>query len=428
MTSRIRFSALAIVLAVAGLVAGVGTADARETVTTREAGFELRLTPDGAGCRGIWWIVVDDLPDVARFDVTVRRISPTPATRVETFNRRDLVNPWAGTPYDYPAPAGELHVPVISGATSGACDPTGFDVWASGATAEVTRFTQDPPAAGRAAIEAVLIPAGDACTIYTWVSVPRIPTAIRYRITYTVGGASGDQPVTLSLTPAAFDPNPPANTQGVGPYTAAGRLGHYLRGAAVGAGGCTRLAWTQLATGPAPVTGASFEVTTRTCFGRQPTIIATPGVPTIGTSRGDVILGSTGRDVIRGRGGDDRICALGGPDSVSGGAGNDRIDAGAGNDVASGRAGRDHILGGSGRDRLGGGGGNDRLGGGGGDDRIDAGAGDDIASGGGGRDLILGGGGRDRVLGGSGWDRLDGGRGIDRCAGGSGSDTERRCE
>ena len=419
MTSKIRSSALAIVLALAALAIGVGPAGAGEKVTTREAGLELRLTPDGAGCRGIWWIVVDDLPDVARFDVTIRRISPTPSSRVETFNAHDLVNPWPGTPFDYPAPAGKLHVPVFSGATSGACDPAGFDVWAPDAVARVTRFTPDPPVAGKAAIEAVLVPAGDACTIYAWVSVPKIPTAIRYRVTYTVGGAAGDQTVTLSLAPRAFDATPPANTQGVGPYAVAGRLGHYLRGAAAAGGGCTRLAWTQLAAGPAPLIGASFKVTTRTCFGRQPTIIATPGVPTVGTSRADVILGSTGRDVIRGGGGNDRICALGGPDSVSGGGGHDRIDAGVGDDVASGGVGRDRILGGSGRDRLRGGGGNDR---------IDAGAGDDVASGGAGRDLILGGNGRDRVLGGSGWDRLDGGRGIDRCAGGPGSDAERRCE
>jgi Ca2+-binding RTX toxin-like protein len=109
------------------------------------------------------------------------------------------------------------------------------------------------------------------------------------------------------------------------------------------------------------------------CFGREPTIFASPGVPTNGTSGPDVILGTAGNDVIRGLGGNDRICGLGGNDNLEGGAGRDRLDGGAGADTLRGGAGTGNVLrGGPGDDSLIATGPSDKVRGGSGSDYIDA--------------------------------------------------------
>ena len=119
-----------------------------------------------------------------------------------------------------------------------------------------------------------------------------------------------------------------------------------------------------------------------TCFGRAATIVAQPGVPTIGTSGSDVIVGTSGNDVIRGKGGHDFICA---------GGGNDRVFAGYGRDT------------------------------------VDLGSGDDFSKGGPGHDVIDGGPGSDLIRGRSGRDTIRGDGGIDTCFGGKGRDTLQSC-
>lgn len=164
--------------------------------------------------------------------------------------------------------------------------------------------------------------------------------------------------------------------------------------------------------------GAPATAQTPRCFGRDATIVATPGVPTVGTSGPDVIVGTSGPDIIQGGGGDDRICALRGDDDVSGGRGDDRIKLGGGADTAKG---------GGGADRIWGNGGPDTISGGGGADQIRGGGGADIISGGGQGDDLRGGGGGDTVAGNRGNDTIDGGNGFDQCNGGSGTDSLRSC-
>ena len=155
-----------------------------------------------------------------------------------------------------------------------------------------------------------------------------------------------------------------------------------------------------------------------TCLGQPATIVAIPGVPTVGTSGDDVIVGTTGNDVIRGRGGDDLICARAGDDNVKGNGGNDQIDLGPGNDEAAGGKGNDWIHGKSGRDRLRGNSGGDQLRGG---------KGRDVLRGDKGIDFLHGGSARDILFGGSGTDLLIGGKSIDDCRGGRGLDAYRSC-
>ncbi len=104
------------------------------------------------------------------------------------------------------------------------------------------------------------------------------------------------------------------------------------------------------------------------CLGKQPTLIAQPGMELIGSRGNDVIAGSVGVDLIRSGGGNDRIRGYGGADLVDGGAGNDIIDGGPG---------ADRLLGGAGTDRLDGAGGDDWLDGGKGTDACDGGPGTD---------------------------------------------------
>lgn len=118
------------------------------------------------------------------------------------------------------------------------------------------------------------------------------------------------------------------------------------------------------------------------CMGHAATIVAQPGVTTVGTPGNDVIVGTEGDDVIRGRGGDDIICA---------GGGNDRVFAGYGRDT------------------------------------VDLGSGDDFSKGGPGHDVISGGLGNDLIRGRSGHDSIHGDDGVDTCYGGKGRDSVQSC-
>ena len=102
--------------------------------------------------------------------------------------------------------------------------------------------------------------------------------------------------------------------------------------------------------GPAVDIGAHERLSR--CAGKLPTIVATPGVATVGTRGRDVIVGTSGPDVIRARGGRDVICSLGGNDRVNGGGGK--------RDMIFGQGGKDRLRGGAGpRDLCHGGGGRD---------------------------------------------------------------------
>lgn len=97
------------------------------------------------------------------------------------------------------------------------------------------------------------------------------------------------------------------------------------------------------------------------CNGVVATIVAQPGVPTIGTPGRDVIAGTDGPDEIRGGDGDDLICGYGGDDRIFGEGGDDTLYGGDGDDYLDGGAGQDYIDGGPGNDTLLGGAGNDWL-------------------------------------------------------------------
>ncbi len=166
------------------------------------------------------------------------------------------------------------------------------------------------------------------------------------------------------------------------------------------------------------VTASTSGAAAPSCLGRTATIVAQPGVETVGTSGPDVIVGTSGADVIRGRGGDDRICSKGGADNVKGGGGDDRIKLGKGSDTGSGGSGEDRIWGQSGSDDIRGNGGKDTL---------DGGSGADSIVGGKKGDVIKGKSGRDDLRGNSGHDTIFGGKGIDACAGGTGTDVLSSC-
>lgn len=189
---------------------------------------------------------------------------------------------------------------------------------------------------------------------------------------------------------------------------------HAMTGTRRAFAGLVVLATATVGLAAAPSAGAQGP----TCLGQPATIVATPGVPTVGTNGDDVIVGTSGDDVIRGRGGDDLICALAGDDDVKGNSGNDQIDLGKGDDTASGGKGGDWIHGRSGRDDLRGNSGNDQVRGGKGRDTL---RGDK------GGDLVHGGSSRDTLLGGSSADQLIGGKGVDDCKGGPGSDVFTSC-
>lgn len=158
------------------------------------------------------------------------------------------------------------------------------------------------------------------------------------------------------------------------------------------------------------------------CGGETPTIIATPGRPTVGTDGDDVILGTPGPDQIDAGDGDDIVCGRAGRDQIDGGTGDDVISGGPGHDRIVGGAGDDDIAGEGGGDLIWGEDGADRVIGGGGRDEVWSGSGDDIVRGGGGRDVVRGGLGHDVISGGSGDDALSGSEGNDRVLGGVGDD------
>ena len=130
-----------------------------------------------------------------------------------------------------------------------------------------------------------------------------------------------------------------------------------------------------LATGLVVLAPAGAQ--TATCFGRPATIIAQPGVPTVGTRGADVIVGTAGIDVIRGRGGADLICSGDGNDRVFSGGGRDSVDLGSGDDIAKAGPGNDYVAGGTGNDTIRGRGGSDTIRGDGGIDTCTGGKGRD---------------------------------------------------
>lgn len=153
------------------------------------------------------------------------------------------------------------------------------------------------------------------------------------------------------------------------------------------------------------------------CNGEDVTMVAKPGVTTVGTSGKDVILGTSGNDTILGWGGDDVICGLAGNDEINankgddmllGGGGDDKVRGDHGNDNVSGNGGNDKIRGGLGKDRLNGNGGKDRLFGDKNNDTLSGGSGNDELAGNRGEDKLKGGKGNDELVGGPGRDRLDG--------------------
>lgn len=131
-----------------------------------------------------------------------------------------------------------------------------------------------------------------------------------------------------------------------------------------------------------PVSPSPAVAQTPLCFGQAATIVAEPGVVTVGTDGDDVIVGTSGPDVIRGGPGADLICGLGGDDVLRGNRGADRIRAGSGADELHGGPGSDVLVGKSGDDELFGKSGDDRLRGNRGRDRLRGGRGHDLCRGG----------------------------------------------
>lgn len=86
--------------------------------------------------------------------------------------------------------------------------------------------------------------------------------------------------------------------------------------------------------------------TSKTCFGKAPTLT--------GTKRANVLKGTTGDDIVVGLGGADTIYGFGGNDLLCGGGGGDRVYGGDGNDRLSGENGNDLLLGEGGNDSFGG--------------------------------------------------------------------------
>lgn len=113
------------------------------------------------------------------------------------------------------------------------------------------------------------------------------------------------------------------------------------------------------------------------------TIIAAPGVVTVGTAGDDVIVGTGGDDRIVGQGGKDRIYGLGGNDKIAGGDDDDLLCGGDGNDELTGGPGADELVGEAGNDNLSGDIGADKLSGGTGIDTLAGGADTDVCTGGG---------------------------------------------
>lgn len=90
-----------------------------------------------------------------------------------------------------------------------------------------------------------------------------------------------------------------------------------------------------------------------TCFGREATIVGSPGKDRIrGTAGVDVIVGRGGNDRIRDRGGNDFVCSGKGNDTVISGGGAERYSGGPGRDYLSPGSGPNVVFGGPGHDTL----------------------------------------------------------------------------
>lgn len=226
-----------------------------------------------------------------------------------------------------------------------------------------------------------------------------------------------------------------------------------------------------LAVAQLPVGSASADESFQ-CFGREATVVGTPGPDRFEYAEPDdiddfradspEIFWFTTKDVVVARGGDDQIHAAdftksGPPIYACGNQGSDEMGldgneeaffaGNRGNDVLSAAAGDFsylapvHLRGGSGSDLIQGasvgsdvligGRGNDQIDGRPGGDDIQGGEGDDLIGGDEGQDLIHGGPGNDRIRGeghadlirgGIGRDRITGQQGFDRLFGGPGSD------
>lgn len=243
-----------VIAAVVGLMLA-SLAQAGERVSQGNVRVEKRLLPNGGGCRAIWWIVVDDLPNVAEYAVTLN------TGIVVRFTKFSNANPVKGTAFDYPAPAGKVHKYLYAGGSVAPCADDNFTGDYSATSVKITQFSVDRPVSGKAAIEAYLTPTanGEGCSITLWASVPKIRGATAYRIKYVTASKDGKVVTRLRLTPGAFNSKP----AGVKPYANRGRLGHYIRAAGASGNGCARTAWVQLGPtgGGAPVLQKSVSFT-----------------------------------------------------------------------------------------------------------------------------------------------------------------------
>ena len=189
--------------AVVGLMVA-GVAQAGERVSHGTVSVEKRLLPNGAGCRAIWWIIVDDLPNVAEYAVTLN------TGTVVRFTKYSNANSVKGTVFDYPAPAGKAHKYLYAGGTAAPCEDDAFTGNYSATSVKITQFSVDHPRPGKPAIEAYLTPTanGEGCSITLWASVPKIRGATAYRIKYVTASRGRNVVTRLRLTPRAFNSRP----------------------------------------------------------------------------------------------------------------------------------------------------------------------------------------------------------------------------
>lgn len=333
--------------------APVGAVSSVEEVTANIVKRETLLPPADGFCwmRTDWWIVVDDGPDIAEITVVIRRVGTEEEIAV-TFNRHIVTDIAVPEAAKFPAPGGKVHAWTGRNFTH-LCENKPMENWEVVSAAAV-KFTPPVPVPGAAAVEIITIPDGDRCTGHRFISVPAVPSAIEYDISYTRFGTEQNRTVQAGEFPST------ALGTDVS-YQKKGRNGVFVDTRTANSGGCVRLQYQFFEAGSGVITDVSFDVTTAGCFGRQPTIIAVPGQVTIGTNGPDVIIGTAGNDTIKGRGGNDRICAFGGGDVVRGGKGADRISGGNGDDLLFGNRGSDKIAGNKGIDNCTGGAGNDTI-------------------------------------------------------------------
>ena len=412
--ARRRVGALAVVAVIAAMLISSPTpAGAGEGQATADYRVERILHPlSGGGCYAVTWLIIDVVDNAVEYLVDGRRVSPNEGPVPSSFSpftssNRSTVR---GTEWDRADTETEMNVLLDDRSSAQSCaTATGWHEFVVDSVEAIT-FVPDPPTPTTAAFEFQTVESDNGlgsigCTAYMWISVPEVPGAASYTVSYLASGT----PVSVNLEPEDFNQDPPSSSHStVTAYDTPGRLGHFVGSSGGASGGCDRRMWDMNVNG-ANFTDPTFTVQLTPCLGQTPTIVAQPGVETVGTAGPDVILGTDGPDVIRGMGGADLICSMGGNDRVHGNGGADRIVLGGGNDRAVGGPGRDTIVGGRGADRINGNGGADTI------------------RGGGGGDTINGGGGRDNLFGNNGRDTLNGGPGADRCSGGRGADTLISC-